>query len=96
MIPAHQSVTIAAVLVWWIAWPGVAQQIKSRDLPWAALGGAYDAQIETAADIRCPAADVGVTVASGVLPRGLELSGDRLQGTPLEMGSLFTSAVEMT
>jgi hypothetical protein len=87
MTPVHRSVAIAAVLAWWIACPATAQQIRSRDLPWAALGGAYDAQIETAADIRCPAADVGVTVASGVLPRGLELSGDRLQGTPLEMGS---------
>jgi hypothetical protein len=63
------------------------QQFRSQTLPWAALGGAYDAQIETLADIRCPEADVGVTLASGILPRGIELSGDRLHGTAMEMGS---------
>jgi hypothetical protein len=62
-------------------------QIRTRELPWATLGGAYDTQIVTATDGRCPLADVAVSVISGALPRGIELWGGRLQGTAREMGS---------
>jgi hypothetical protein len=62
-------------------------QIRTQELPWAALGGVYDTQIVTVPDGRCPRSDVGVSVMQGRLPRGIELWGDRLQGTPRELGS---------
>lgn len=62
-------------------------QIRTQELPWAIVGAMYDAQIVTVPDGRCPLADMGVSVVEGRLPRGLELWGDRLQGTPRELGT---------
>jgi hypothetical protein len=87
MIFVHRSVIIAAGLFQVASSLLAAVQIRTQELPWAALGGAYDAQIVTVPDGRCPLADVGVSIVSGALPRGIELWGDRLQGMPREMGS---------
>jgi len=86
MSPTYRCIAIAALLAG-IVWPVTAQQIRPQQLPWAALGEAYYARIATAVDVRCPDSDIVLTLASGVLPRGLALSGETLLGTPMEIGS---------
>jgi hypothetical protein len=60
-------------------------QIRTQELPWAIVGSFYQARIETGADGRCPA-NIGIWVAAGKLPRGLEVRGENLTGAAREMG----------
>ena len=62
-------------------------QIRTAELPWAMIGVGYHALIETGADGRCPSGSVGLAVVSGTLPRGLEVRGEFLLGTPRETGT---------
>lgn len=61
--------------------------ISTTELPWATKGEAYDVQIVTHVSGRCPDGDVRLTVASGELPKGLELFSYGLEGTPRRIGS---------
>jgi hypothetical protein len=62
-------------------------QIRTSDLPWAIVNTAYRAAIETGVDGRCPDGDAGLSLSDGALPRGLEVTGGYLQGTPRETGT---------
>jgi hypothetical protein len=61
--------------------------ISTSDLPWATKGEAYDAPIVTHVSGRCPQGDVRLTVASGELPKGLDLFSYGLEGTPRRIGT---------
>lgn len=61
--------------------------ISTTDLPWATKGEAYDALIVTHVSGRCPHGDVRLRVASGELPKGLELFSYGLEGTPRRIGT---------
>lgn len=61
-------------------------RIAARELPSAIIGLSYDAPIQTLSDGRCPANDVSLLLASGVLPRGVDLTPAGLSGVPKEMG----------
>jgi hypothetical protein len=62
-------------------------QIRTSDLPWAIVGAGYYFVIETGVDARCPDGDVVLSVTEGALPRGLEIKGAFLLGTPEEIGT---------
>jgi hypothetical protein len=61
-------------------------RIAARELPSAIIGLSYDAPIQTLSDGRCPANDVSLSLASGFLPRGVDLTPSGLSGVPKEMG----------
>lgn len=60
--------------------------IRTADLPWAIVDTEYRTLVETAVDGGCPAGDIALSLAEGALPRGLEVSGGYLSGTPREIG----------
>ena len=62
-------------------------QIRTSDLPWAIVGAGYYSVIETGANARCPDGDVVLSVTEGALPRGLEIKGAFLLGTPEGIGT---------
>ncbi len=66
-------------------------QIRTAELPWAMIGAGYHFTIETGADGRCPGSDVVVSLQSGRLPRGLEIRGEYLMGTPRELGKFHVT-----
>lgn len=57
-----------------------------RELPMAGRGVPYNAPIETQVDGRCPNGNATMSIASGALPHGVELTMLRLEGTPRETG----------
>jgi hypothetical protein len=61
--------------------------IRTRELPWAPFGNPYRAAIETQVDGRCLDGGVGIALVAGTLPRGLELRGETIDGTPEEFGA---------
>jgi hypothetical protein len=61
-------------------------QLVARELPSAIIGLSYDAPIRTLSDGRCPANDVALSLLSGALPRGIDLTPTGLSGVPKEMG----------
>jgi hypothetical protein len=69
--------------------PGHAGPVRflTRDLPAAIAGTPYQAAVETAVDGRCPyGGGAALFVAEGNLPRGLEIRGLAIAGTPRETG----------
>jgi hypothetical protein len=62
-------------------------RIRTVELPWAMVDTAYHAVIETGVDGRCPSGDTALSLAGGSLPDGLEMRGDSLLGTPVEIGA---------
>jgi hypothetical protein len=69
------------------AWAASPVSFRTQELPWAAIGADYRAQIQTEQDGRCPHGDVELSVAAGTLPRGLMIEGDTLRGVPRELGA---------
>lgn len=61
-------------------------QLVARELPSAIAGLSYDAPIQTLSDGRCPNNDVALSLVSGALPRGVDLTPLGLSGVPKEMG----------
>lgn len=78
---------VIALLLWTCA-PISAQAllIRTDELPWAIKGMRYQAEIKTSLDGRCPQGDVGLALAGGALPHGMELFSYGFDGTPTEMG----------
>ena len=66
---------------------GSSIEIRTAELPWAALHTAYDLSITTQADPRCPDAEIILSLLRGALPEGLELTRDGIHGTPRVMGT---------
>jgi len=60
--------------------------IQTEELPRAIVGMGYDATISTRVDGLCPIGNVGLFLADGKLPHGLQLSNIGLTGVPKEMG----------
>jgi Putative Ig domain len=60
---------------------------RTEELPWAAIGAGYSANIEVQVDGRCPHADASLSVVDGALPRGLQLEGNVFTGVPREPGT---------
>jgi len=60
--------------------------IQTEELPRAILGMAYDAAINTRVDGLCPIGNVGLFLADGKLPRGLQVTNIGLTGVPKETG----------
>ena len=88
MNSARSSLILAVGLLSAMAFPASGGiRIRTQELPWAALGGTYDAEIDIIPDSRCSCADMSISLAGGALPRGIELSGHRLHGIPREMGT---------
>jgi hypothetical protein len=59
----------------------------TADLPWAAVGKAYSAPIETTADPRCLVdGGIALTVSGGELPHGFLLGGGTISGITNEIG----------
>jgi hypothetical protein len=65
---------------------GSAIEIQSEDLPRAIPGFDYSAAIQTSVDGLCPTGNVGLSVVSGSLPRGLRTTDEGIAGVPKEMG----------
>jgi hypothetical protein len=60
--------------------------VRTSELPWAVVNAGYRSLIETGLDARCPDGDVEVSLHEGSLPRGLEIRGGYILGTPKEIG----------
>ncbi|MBZ5624063.1 MAG: hypothetical protein LAQ69_35995 [Acidobacteriia bacterium] len=60
---------------------------RTRELPWAAFGSPYRAVVETFVDGRCLDGGITMSTVRGTLPRGLELRGETISGTPEEFGA---------
>ena len=60
--------------------------ILPEELPRAAREVPYRALIDIRVDGRCPSGNVSLSLAAGVLPRGLRLTISGLDGTPHELG----------
>jgi hypothetical protein len=61
---------------------------RTRELPWAAFGSPYRVVLETFVDGRCTDGGVTISAVDGALPRGLELRGETITGTPEEFGAI--------
>jgi hypothetical protein len=61
-------------------------EIQTEELPRAIVGMDYEATIATRVDGLCPIGNVGLFLAFGKLPRGLQVSNIGLTGVPKEMG----------
>jgi len=61
-------------------------EIQTEELPRAIIGMDYEATIATRVDGLCPIGNVGLFLADGKLPRGLQVSNIGLTGVPKEMG----------
>jgi hypothetical protein len=61
-------------------------QFRTVDLPRAIKGSSYHAAIDVVGDGNCAEGDIGLSVASGALPRGLQLFNFGVGGTPTEVG----------
>src|SRR5947209_7028798 len=61
-------------------------EIRTAELPRAIKGVSYRADIDVRGDGRCPIGDFHVALASGTLPRGLEVEFGAVAGTAKEMG----------
>jgi len=62
-------------------------EIQTEELPRAILGMGYDAAVDTRVDGLCPIGNVGLFLADGKLPRGLQVTNIGLAGVPKEMGT---------
>ena len=62
-------------------------EFLTQELPLAVVGMPYDEKIETNIDGQCPRGDIGLAVFGGELPRGIEIAGERLVGTPKIKGT---------
>ncbi|MBZ5592603.1 MAG: hypothetical protein LAP39_10240 [Acidobacteriia bacterium] len=62
-------------------------QIFSPELPRATVGAGYYFAIETGVSGRCPSSDMRLFLIDGKLPRGIEIAGTALVGTPREIGT---------
>ena len=87
---AGRSVTtsraLSLILVFAPLLLGQPVQIRTQELPWAIVGSGYHVMIETGTDGRCPQGNIGISVAAGKLPRGLEVRGEYLTGIAKAMG----------
>lgn len=61
-------------------------RIATGELPWAIKHVPYETPIEAVVDGKCPEGSVSFALRSGKLPKGIELSGGGLRGTPEETG----------
>lgn len=84
--PTQKNQTLASGLY------GQPIQISTSELPWGIVGSDYYVAIETSVDGRCPQmGTVGLSLSKGKLPRGLDIRGDYLVGTPREVGTFAIS-----
>lgn len=94
----HRLTKLAVPIGWLLlipALPAASLRIPNQELPWAITGISYDAAIQTVSDGRCPANDVTLSLASGALPRGMQVSATGLSGVPRELG-LFRFSIRAT
>jgi hypothetical protein len=65
---------------------GETVDVRTSELPWGVVNAGYRSSIETGVDARCPDGDVEVDLHEGSLPRGIEIRGGYILGTPKEIG----------
>ncbi len=83
-----KTLALASILVLLACGSSFAQALRivTSELPAAIKNVPYEVPIETASNGKCPEGNVGILVLSGTLPKGLDLVGGSLRGTPQEMG----------
>ena len=65
--------------------------IRTSELPWAVVNTIYRTSIETGVNGHCEDGDAVLSVSDGMLPRGIEIKGMYLFGTPKETGTFHFS-----
>jgi hypothetical protein len=70
-----------------LALPLHSLEIRTSELPWAVVNTVYHSAIETGVNGHCEDGDAVLSLSEGTLPRGIEIKGVYLLGTPKETGT---------
>jgi hypothetical protein len=81
-----KSRILLAPLVLWQGWAQAQIRVHAADLPIAAKGVYYSAPIDAVPNGRCDGGNIWLSMDSGSLPKGIDLTLSGLEGVPRELG----------